>query len=413
VVVLGHRDSLLLCLLEHEETLVHDVELPGDGWRYGRDVLDATRSPLHPSARDTLLAALDAGWADPRRLHREGRQARLLLDRARESLAESLGARPDELSFHPSGAHALRTGVAGLRHARRRVGSRVVTSAVDQAVLLHEAHEADPESTALSVDRFGRLLPETLIDALASGPPVAAVALQHANGEVGTVQPLDDLFPVCRAAGLPLLVDGTSSLGRVDTPRAYDVLAGDASTVAGPPIGVLVVRTGTRFDLPGPRWEPEHGREPSDPWVPLALAAAEAWQQAVHARPTEDASARVLIDRIRAAAGAVPDVDVVGDPTDRLPHVVTFSALYVDGESIVDALDRLGIVVTSGSACTSSRLEPSHVLAAMGALTHGNVRVTLPLESVSPDRAADVEALCRELPGVVGDLRDRLGVSDL
>src|SRR4051812_18529311 len=97
-------------LLEHDQTLVHGMELLGDGWRYGAGVLDAIRSPLHPAARETLLAALDAGWADPRRLHQDGRRARHLLDRARESLAASLGARPDEISFHPSGAHALRTG---------------------------------------------------------------------------------------------------------------------------------------------------------------------------------------------------------------------------------------------------------------------------------------------------------------
>lgn len=303
--------------------------------------------------------------------------------------------------------------MSGVRHARRRIGARVLTSAVDQAVLLHEAHEADPEATPLPVDRWGRLLPETLQSAIDDGPPVAVVALQQANGEVGTFQPLEDLFSVCRDARLPLLVDGTASLGRVDSPRSYDVLVGDASTVAGPPLGILVVRTGTRFDLPGPRWEPEQGREPADPWVPMALAAAEAWQQAVHTRATESTSARALIDRIRLAVAAIPDIDVVGDPVDRLPHVVTFSALFVDGESIVDALDRLGVVVASGSACTSSRLEPSHVLAAMGALTHGNVRVTLPLEAISPGRAEDVEILCRELPGVVADLRARLGVSDL
>jgi cysteine desulfurase len=413
MVVLRHRGTFLRRLLEHGQTLVHDVELLWDGSRYGAGVLDATRSPLHPLARETLLAALDAGWADPRRLHQEGRRARHLLDRARESLAASLGARPDEVSFHPSGAHALRTGLAGLRHARRRVGSRVLTSAVDQAVLLGEAHAADPDSAPLPVDHLGRLAAETLRLAVSHGPPVAAVALQQANGEVGTSQPLVDLFSVCREASLPLLVDGTASLGRVETPGTYDVLAGDAASVAGPPLGVLVVRTGTRFDLPGPRWEPEHGREPADPWVPLALAAAEAWQHAVHERATESKSARALVDRIRGAAGAVPDVDVAGDPVDRLPHVVTFSALYVDGESLVDALDRRGVVVASGSACTSSRLEPSHVLAAMGALTHVNLRVTLPLEAVAPDREADVEALCRELPGVVAELRARLGVEGL
>jgi cysteine desulfurase len=100
---------------------------------------------------------------------------------------------------------------------------------------------------------------------------------------------------------------------------------------------------------------------------------------------------------------------VVGDPVDRLPHVVTLSALYADGESLVRGLDRLGIAVASGSACTSSTLEPSHVLAAMGALTHGNIRVTLPLAAVSPDRADDVERLVTALPGVVAAVRAELG----
>ena len=391
---------------------MHAGTTAGDGSGYGRHVLDATRSPLHPAARATLLAALDAGWADPRRLHRDGRRARLLLDQARESVAASMGARPGEVSFHPSGAHALRAGVAGLRHARRRVGTGVLTTAVDQAVLLHEAHDADPGSTPLAVDRLGRVDPARVASAL-DGAPLAAVAVQQANGEVGTTQPVHEILSVCRAASVPLLVDATAALGRVAPPSGWDVLVGDAATVAGPPLGVLAVRTGTRFDVPGPRWEPEHGREPADPWVPLALAAAEAWRQVDHARAAEEASARALVDRIRVAAAAVADVEVVGDPVGRLPHVVTFSALYVDGESLVDALDRRGVVVASGSACTSSRLEPSHVLSAMGALTHGNVRVTLPLEAVSPERAGDVDALCSALPDVVADIRGRLGVDGL
>ena len=398
---------------------MHGGRTAGDGWGYGQHVLDATRSPLHPSARATLLAALDEGWADPRRLHREGRRARLLLDQARDSVADSLGARPDEVSFHPTGAHALRTGVAGLRHARRRVGTRLLTSAVDQAVLLDEAHVAHVahagscDHAPLAVDRLGRLDPDTVRAALAVSPDLAGAAFQQANGEVGTTQPVADLHAVCRAARVPLLVDGTSSLGRMEPPPVWDLLAGDASSVAGPPLGVLAVRTGTRFDLPGPRWEPEQGREPADPWVPMALAAAEAWRQVTHARPDEDASARALVDRIRDAAAALEDVEVVGDPTDRLPHVVTFSALYVDGESLVEALDRRGVLVASGSACTSSRLDPSHVLAAMGALTHGNVRVTLPLAAVSPDREQDVDRLVRELPEVVAGIRARLGVQGL
>ncbi|HEX8970093.1 aminotransferase class V-fold PLP-dependent enzyme, partial [Oryzihumus sp.] len=105
--------------------------------------------------------------------------------------------------------------------------------------------------------------------------------------------------------------------------------------------------------------------------------------------------------------------EVVGDPVDRLPHVVTFSCLYVDGEALVTELDRRGFAVASGSACTASTLEPSHVLAAMGVLTHGNVRVTLPLETVAPDRAADVDRFCGELGDAVATVRAQLGVQGL
>ena len=173
------------------------------------------------------------------------------------------------------------------------------------------------------------------------------------------------------------------------------------------------MRTGTRWGLPGPRREAEHGREPAPPWVPLVLAAAEAWRQTAAAAASEERSARELVDRVRRAAAAVPDVEVVGDPDDRLPHVVTFSVLYADGEVLLEELARRGLAVASGSACTSSALRPSHVLAAMGVLTHGNVRVTLPLEAVSPGRAADVDRLCRELPDAVATVRRRLGTDDL
>ena len=129
--------------------------------------------------------------------------------------------------------------------------------------------------------------------------------------------------------------------------------------------------------------------------------------------PRESEEASALVDRVRSAAGAVADVEVVGDPVERLPHVVTFSALYADGEALVREFDRRGFAVASGSACTASTLEPSHVLAAMGALTHGNVRITLPLRSVSPARAQDVERFCAALPEVVAAVRERLGVERL
>ena len=157
----------------------------------------------------------------------------------------------------------------------------------------------------------------------------------------------------------------------------------------------------------------ERGLEPAPPFVPLALAAAEAWRQQEADREVEDRATSALIDRIRAAAAALPDVQVVGSATDRLPHVATFSVLYVDGETLVHELDRRGFAVASGSACTADTLEPSHVLAAIGAVTHGNVRITLPTSAVAPHRAQDVDRFCTVLPDAVSTVRAQLGTDRL
>ncbi|GAB3436327.1 cysteine desulfurase/sulfurtransferase TusA family protein [Phycicoccus ginsengisoli] len=384
-------------------------------------LLDAAPGPLHPAARATLVAAVDAGWADPRRLHAEARAARRMLDQAREVIAAGLGVRPAEVAFAPDGPTAVRWMLEGLRHAARRRGARTVASAVEHSAVLvpgrHDAvHAGEPDRFAeVPVDRLGRVDLDAWRGALAR-PGTVAAALQQANGEVGTLQPLEEAHALCRAAGVPLAVDAQAALGRVAPPTAYDVLAGDAQSWGGPGgLGVLVVPEATRWQLPGAT-DPDaglHGPTRHTPWVPLALAAAEAWQQTEAVREQDAAEAFELVRQLRAAAARLPDVDVVGDPEGRLPHVLTFSALYADGEALVRELDRAGFAVASGSACTASTLEPSHVLAAMGALTHGNVRLTLPLAAVDPDRAAAVAAFTQVLPGAVQRVRDELGAGRL
>jgi cysteine desulfurase len=383
-----------------------------------RRLLDAASGPLHPVARDTLVAALSAGWADPARLHAEGRTARALLDRAREVVAAGLGVRPPEVSFLPSGPTALERAVDGLRYAARRRGARTVASAVEHSAVLvparaRAARADDPGLLAeVPVDGMGRVDEGAWEEALAAPGSVVA-ALQSANGEVGTRQPLESARSAAASHGIPLVVDAMASLGRESVPDAWDVLVGDARSWGGPPLGVLVVREGVRWQWSGARADVEHGRTDVTPWVPLALAAAEAWQQARAGTVADAALTRSLIGAIRSAAARVPDTVVVGDPDDRLPHVVTFSSLYVDGEAVVGAFDRQGYAVASGSACTSSTLEPSHVLAAMGVLTHGNVRVTLPLPAVSPGVESDVADFRAALAPTVAAVRAELGVGDL
>ena len=377
-----------------------------------RALLDAASAPLHPRARDTLMAAVDAGWADPRRLYAEARTARRLLDQAREVVAAGLGVRPAEVSFAPGGPEAVETAVDGLLHAGRRRGGRLVATAVEHSAVLvpgrrRAALGGGQALAEVAVDRLGRVELAALSEAVAE-PGTVAAAVQHANGEVGTLQPLAEVHAVCRAAGVPLVVEAPA--GRGPRQRDYDVLAGEARSWGGPGgLGVLVTPERTRWSLPRTGEGAEGGPSGYLPWVPLALAAAEAWQQTEAAREEDAREAWDLVERIREAASRVADVDAVGDPVGRLPHVVTFSVLYADGEALVHELDRLGFAVASGSACTASTLEPSHVLAAMGALTHGNVRITLPLAAVQPGRAEAVARLVAALPVVVDGVRSRLG----
>lgn len=378
-----------------------------------RVVLDAGgQAPLLPVAREAFVAAIDEGWADPRRLHAEGRRARLLLDGAREAIAAVVGARTDEVALAPSHTEALHAAVRDVALGRRRAGPHVVAGAVERAAVLNAADFVAARSggrrVTVPVDRSGRIDEDAFIGALAQ-PGVALAALQHANGEVGTLQPVAPVHAAAGAAGVPLLVDAGSSLGHVDVGPHWDLLAAGAADFGGPGgIGVLVTRSGVRRTPDRP--EDEDRWFPGGVSVPAALAAAVALQAAVADRDRADADRRELVDVIRhRVATQVPDVEVVGEPTDRLPHVVTFSCLYLDGESLVRELDARGFAVGSGSACTSSALEPSHVLAAMGVLTHGNVRIALPRGSTRHD----VERFCDVVPEVVGQLRDRAGVVGL
>jgi cysteine desulfurase len=214
-----------------------------------------------------------------------------------------------------------------------------------------------------------------------------------------------------RRAGVPLLVDAAPSVGRAAVPGGWSVLTASAPTWGGPTgVGLLAVRTGTRWRSALPADEREGGRVPGAPSIPLVVAAAVGLQAADGERAAEDARLRPLVERIRTRmAETVPDVEVVGDAVDRLPHLVTFSCLYVGGEALVGALDRHGFAVSSGSSCTASTLDPSHVLTAMGVLTHGNVRLSLSRDTTE----ADVDRFLSVLPGVVADLRREAGVEGL
>ncbi len=360
-----------------------------------------------------MLAALDEGWADPARLYREGRRARLLLDNAREVVAAHLPAHPDEVVFTASGTQALHLGALGGLGGRRRAGDRLVTSAVEHSAVLaagatHVRRGGRHDTVA--VDSHGSLDLDAFEVELGGGD-VALAAVQSANHEVGTVQPLEAVVACATEAGVPLLVDAAQSLGREPVPAGWSMLAGSAHKWGGPSgVGVLATRRRTRFTSPLPEDERGGGVVPGFENVAGALAAAAALQARAGESADLDARHRPLVERIRhEVPRLVPDVQVVGHPTQRLAHLVTFSCLYADGEALLTALADADIAVSSGSSCTASTLRPSHVLEAMGVLTHGNVRVSLARETT----AADVDRLLAVLPDVVAEVRSHLGADRL
>jgi cysteine desulfurase len=213
----------------------------------------ASAEPLHPTAREALLAALDDGWADPARLHREGRRAQLQLEEAREAVAAEIGCRPDELSFTSSGTQAVHLAVLGTVQARQsatRGPGHLVASAVEHSSVLNAAdwlsRATGTAVTITGVDGLGRADVAELAAAVSRERTLLA-CLQSANHEVGTLQPVADAAAACQSAGVPLMADIAASAGRLPVPDGWSLLTASARKWGGPAgVGLLVVRKGTR-----------------------------------------------------------------------------------------------------------------------------------------------------------------------
>lgn len=276
----------------------------------------------------------------------------------------------------------------------------MVSAADRRSVLRTAANRA--RSTAkppVPVDSLGRIDLDRYLKDLRTA---TAAAVQVGNPEVATSQPVDAIHHACIDLGIPLVVDATMAAGRAPLPTAWDVLVLDGRSWGGGNDVSIVVRRRTTV------WRPTDIETAlrDGLGVPACAAAALTLESALPETAELFSTLRGLTDRLRAGLQGMTDVVVHGDPVQRLPHIVGFSALYIDAEALLLELDRLGLSVASGSACAVDDNRPSHVLAAMGALTSGNVRVTLP-------RAASlrcVERLLEALPPLLQRMRAEAGV---
>jgi cysteine desulfurase len=326
----------------------------------------------------------------------------MVLDAARASIASSLGVRPDEVYFTSSGPTAVAVAVQGMLESRPAGSRRVVMSAVESLAVQSPAQRWADGVQVVPVARTGALDLAAFREALAG--PTALACVQAANAEVGTRQPLAAAAALARDAGVPLLVHAVQVIGRGPVPAEWDLLAAAARDWGGPAgVGVLAVRGLARWR---PDENPDRGWAGGFPDIPGAAAAASALEYLQPHAAAEADRLSALVDRIRARLPGLADgIEVVGDPVDRLPHIVTFTCAGLTGEVLVDELSRRGLSVASGSACTSDIRMPSQVLAAMGLAADASIRVSLPLGC----RSETVDDLLASLPDAIRAARSALG----
>jgi cysteine desulfurase len=372
--------------------------------------------PFSEVAKNALLKGIEHGWANPGRLHRPGRVANDLLLAARSSIANSLGFAPNEICFVQSVPLAFRLGLSGLLGSNNQ---KVVASKVEQSFILESLATLDESRVSLiDVDGVGRVDAQRFQEELAQN---TVAALQVANHEVGTKQPWAEInFDI--ATNLTWFTDAT--LGPLSwfpgsrLPKRIDVAVLSPASWGGPlGVAVLAIRGGVHFKAQlGLGSEPRDAGElqsaVGEPNVGLALASAatlESYCQNLLDKQTQlSRKSRLLREDLTRE---IPDLVLLGDSSESggTPGLVGFSLLYISGEVVLHELAKRDIAITSGSSCVANAVGPSHVLAAMGVLTQGNIRVSF--DSSTSD--ADLRRFVQELASVVAQLREESGVTHL
>jgi cysteine desulfurase len=371
--------------------------------------------PLRPEARQAWLDVHALGAGDPTHRHVEGRTARDLLDRASATVAHTLGAADRAVTWTSGGTEAIHLAALGVARAAERRGERrrhLVTSAVEHSAVLRACErlrdEHGYELDVVGVDGAGLVDPEEVASVVRED--TLAVHLQHANHEVGAIQPTHEVARVCRERGALLHVDACQTVGQLGLTLEQlgaDLVSASAAKFGGPPgTGLLVAGPRARVAALQEGDERQHRRRAGLQDVAGVAATAVALTVAATQLQTER-SARELVRRHlrERLPTAVDDVALHGPLADAHPGIVAVSALYVDGEALVAELDAAGFAVHSGSSCVATSGEPSHVLVAMGALTHGHVRV-----SIGPETTlADADAFVAAYREIVAGLRRTVG----
>jgi len=372
----------------------------------------AATTPLDPRVLEAMMPYLTEKFGNPNSIHAFGREARKAVDEAREKIAALLNCRPSELVFTSGGTESDNLALRGVAAAYRQKGNHIVTTAIEHHAVLHTCRALQDEGfevTYLPVDEHGLVTPEQVAEAITDR--TILVSIMHANNEIGTMEPLADIVRAVKEKRPDVLVhtDAVQTVGHIPVDveaLGVDLLSFAAHKFYGPKgVGGLFVRRGVKLVPQLTGGGQERNRRSGTENVAGIVGMAKALEIAVAEMPTEIPRLQTLRDElINGVLAQIPDSRLNGHPTQRLPHNANFSFLGVEGEALLLQLDLHGIAASSGSACTSGSLEPSHVLLALGLSREwalGSLRLTLGRFTTRQH----LERVLAVLPSIVEKLR--------
>lgn len=371
---------------------------------------NAATTAVAPEVLEAMLPYFTEVYGNPSSIHATGRTAHKAVDQARRQVAAAIGAQPQEIYFTAGGSESDNWAIKGTALAQQRKGNHIITSAIEHHAVLHTCAWLEKhgfEVTYLPVDEFGRVNPEDVEKAITD--KTILISIMTANNEIGTIQPIREIGAIARAHKILFHTDAVQAVGAIPVnvdEMNVDMLSMSGHKFHGPKgIGALYIRKGVRIDTLIHGGAQERGLRAGTENLPGIVGIGRAIELAVANLDENAARMTALRDRlIDGILERIPDARINGHRTQRLPNNCNVSIRYIEGEAMLLRLDLAGIAASSGSACTSGSLDPSHVLLAIGLpheIAHGSLRLTLGADTTEKD----IDAVLDTLPGIVSDLR--------
>ncbi len=369
----------------------------------------AATTALDPRVLEVMIPYLTTEYGNASSIYTLGRHAMQAIDRSREQVAQIIHCRPTEIAFVGCGSESDNLAIKGMAFASQKKGNHLITSSIEHHAVLHTCQYLERfgfKTTYLPVDEYGCIDPDDVGRAITD--QTTLVSIMYANNEIGTIEPIAEIGRICRAKKIPFHVDAVqvaSTLPIDVIALNVDLLSLSAHKFYGPKgMGILYVRQGMRILPQLQGGSQERGRRAGTENVAGIVGTATALHLAQAELSEVAPRLKALRDRLIEGILAIPGSQLTGHPTDRLPNNASFCFQGVEGESILLNLDLLGVAASTGSACSSGSVDPSHVLVAMGLppeWSHGSLRLTLGKANTEDH----IDTVVSALPGIIEKLR--------